>query len=331
MITYDEYTGHAAIADVHVYSYDEKNVTALEIETNDMGTDGDGSKTIEGVIANVEFTSGATNNMSELTLISGNGSSTDTATYSKTYTKFANDIGRIAAFKKGAIVTVVVASDGETINSVDPNVAAAAPGTQDGAVLDTVINITSTENQEFTDTNTPSAVLTFVTSQPATITQIKDGEVKCLDFATFKTESEKYYVTYSMSGTSVDFVDTIVVTETARTGADTKAAYDAAKTAISALKKSDLSTVTLDVTADTLTDDDSVEAKLLAKVVTAIQAKSGLGAATVVLDTFEVTEAGGGASDDNAEATDVVSYSVTVTLSGYTRTFGADDITVTNE
>ena len=233
-INYEDYTSSIACGKVGVVSYNNKDVTALFVTEDSIAGNNDGSTTIEAVVANVEHNPGTDNYMTELTLVYGNGGSADTDAYTTEYTKFAvNTIDTLKTIAKGDIVTVVIAADGETINSVTENTVV---GTDISSAAE--VNIESNENKTFTaiPTGTDAGVkagLAFATASPATVVEFANGAVTCLDWATFVTETEKYKVIYSMLGASTAYVDTLVVTTaTART--NTPAAYAAGKAAVDA-------------------------------------------------------------------------------------------------
>ena len=326
-MNYEDFSGTVAAANVNLYSYDEKNVKAIVVlNTNIIG--GQNVYSVEGVVANVERNAGTNNYISELTIVSGNGFSTDTEDYTTTYTKFAKEITN-AGIAKGDIVTLQVAADGETVNEIAENGddgtgaivttgagSAAAEHVNDGILVAQDINLVSNEKQTFRATFSAND-LAFATTTAPTIVEFKDGAIAALDFATFITETEKYAVSLSMLNGSTAYVDTVVVTAaTARTASTT--AYTAAKTAIDKIAATDLAINTVSAATE------NTGAKAKAAVKTGIEAKN-LAAIDAALDGSEtITDTADTCSVGDAAATaagTTVTSIVTVSLNGYSKTF----------
>ena len=326
-MNYEDFSGTVAAGNVHLYSYDEKNVKAIVVlNTNIVG--GQNVYSVEGVVANIERNAGSNNYISELTIVSGNGFSTDTEDYTTTYTKFAKEITN-AGIAKGDIVTLQVAADGVTVNELAENGdggagaivgggagSAAADHKNDGIVLTQDINLVSNEKQTFRATFSADD-LAFATTKAPTIVEFKDGAITALDFATFITETEKYAVNLSMLNGSVAYVDTIVVTAaTPRTASTT--AYAAAKTAIDKITAADLAATGVSATTYTTGATAKAQVKTLIEAtnLTAIDAAlDGSETITDSADACSVTD-----SATTAAGTTVTSV-VTVSLNGYSKTF----------
>ena len=202
---------------VHLYSSNDKDVTAVVIQSSGLAGDTTGQTTQEVVVKSYKKTTDSTPKLAELTVIY-QGIET-------TFTKFASTSEGETPVA-GDIYTLVINKDGETVDGLS-------------TVTDlhrTTIDVTSVDSQEFT-LDQPGLDLTkrkLSTTVAPTIVKFENGAYVPGTFADLQdaaayigvrpngtTGTSPKQINWSWLAGSDDYVDTIVVTGTALAAAKT--------------------------------------------------------------------------------------------------------------
>ena len=221
-VTVRDYSGFNGVvakankAKVHVYSSNDKDVSAIVIESDGLSGDTSGQTVEEVVVKSSKRNTESTTKLAELTVIYQGEE--------YTYTKFDSAVAALDSPTAGDIYTLTINKDGETVDGL-------------AIVTDlhrTTITVTSVDSQEFTldPTNLNLTKRKLATTVEPTIVKFEDGAYVPGTFAdlqdadtTNTTASNIKQINWSWLAGSTDYVDTIVVTGT------TAAALAAAKTA----------------------------------------------------------------------------------------------------
>ena len=291
----------AADAGVHVYSYNEKDVTAIVV-TAALTPDASGQTVQEVVVTGSKRTTDSTTKLTELTVIYQGDEAT--------YTAFDSAVETVEPVD-GSIYTMTINKDGETIDGLVPV----------GDQLTTDINTVKQSDQSFSlGANTGKKLASTVT--PTIV--VKDGgswragSFSDLQDAVAAGTDPGKLVNWSYLEGSTNYVDTIVITGTANTN-DNAIAADAA-----ALKAA-LESVSLTVTNSTFAfpaDYDiattgpagtTISAPTQRTTVTGFTLTAGDGTAKVVVDN---TNAGASYNIDYTITSGTRKATVTLTLTG---------------
>lgn len=202
--TYDKFVGATktdSAAKVHVYSYDNKNVSFVVIESGAMDANSTGQTVHRAVVTSVEYSADSAKKMVKISLIDGNGIFTEAE-----YKDFGKDIKTKDSVAVGSIVDVTLAADKKTINNVE-NVEL-----HDDAVL----TVTDPDKEEFnlaSKTGTSYATKVNLSSSEKAkpiLAQITSTGVKEINFAQLSSLSDDFLVKYATLTSA--FVDAVVVT-----------------------------------------------------------------------------------------------------------------------
>ena len=199
-------------AKVHLYSSNDKDVTAVVIQSSGLAGDTTGQTTQEVVVKSYKKTTDSTPKLAELTVIY-QGIET-------TFTKFASTSEGETPVA-GDIYTLVINKDGETVDTLT-------------AVADekrTFVEVTSVDNQEMTLGAT--AGLKLASTVAPTIVKFEGGAFVPGTFAdvvdasydpvTHLATADSKQINWSYLEGSIHYVDTIVVTGTSTTAMGTAA------------------------------------------------------------------------------------------------------------